>query len=829
MGGRSPKGAGRKLRAKAPQKPRSGAGSPMSRRSPWAMRLRRTAIAVALTTLGLAGFYLASLYAQISAILEQRHAALSSAVYSAPHRIRPGDDLDHSQLVDRLTSLSYSPVSVVTTPGEYARTASSLILYLRGFRRGSEEIAPKKIVVTLKGGDILALRDAAGAALAEALLEPETIGCLVPGAPVENVEVDLVDQKPWLVQGLLATEDRFFYWHPGINPLRIVAAAITDLREGRLAAGASTLTQQLARTFLGRRDRSFERKFKELAVALLLEYRLTKDEILERYINDVSMGAFEGTPIQGMPQAARYFFHKDLVQVTPAEAATLIGMVQGPTIFDPRRHPEASTKRRDVVLGAMKSQGVIDAATYAEAIAEPVRVSKAAGLRRAPYFTDHVISQLAEAAGIRGDLTGLKVYTTLDAAMQSDTTRAVRTNLENLEKNHKDLRRATMSAKLQGSAVVLDARSGAIRALVGGRDYSHSQFNRAASALRQPGSVFKPVVYMAALDPDRAPFRPVLTLASLLPDQPMSFRGWTPANYEHTYEGKVTTAKALFESLNVPTAYIGNRLGPDLIVHTAHELGIRQDLPKVLPISIGAGETTLLDMTSVYQVFAAGGTHSPPWAIEVVADDDGRELYRHKPRRNRVTSAPVAYLLTGALQAVLRYGTGAGAGRLGLDIPAAGKTGTTQDYKDAYFVGYTPDIVCGVWVGFDSPQSLGLTGAQAALPAWVQILQDSAPAVPSEFSRPAGIVMAGIDPESGGLATSSCRRSVSLPFLTGTAPMELCRLHDGAMEELGATGSRIWGGAASSKPEQQPSDRTPSGAGNVMNKVGKFFGGLFRR
>lgn len=792
-------------------------------------QVRNLAAGLGAAALVLTGFYLASLYSEISTMIEERRAALSSAVFSAPHLIRPGDDVARSQLLDRLSSLSYTPVATATTPGEYAKTASSIAIYLRGYRQGPRQVAPGLVTVSLKGAQITAVQDASGDARSDAMLEPEAIGRLFPGAPAERVEIELANQKPYLVGGLLATEDQYFYWHPGINPVRIVHAVITDLREGRLAAGASTLTQQLARTFMGRRDRSFERKFRELAVALVLEIRLSKDRILERYINDVSMGAYDGTPIHGMPQAARYFFNKDLGQVTPAEAATLIGMVQAPTLYDPRRHPEACTKRRNVVLGVMKSQGVIDDAAYATAVATPVRISKPPGLRRAPYFTDYVVAQLARIPGFDGNLAGIKVYTTLDTEIQSDTVDAIVSNVETLEKNHKSLRRVANSAKLQTSAVVLDARSGAIRALAGGRNYSHSQFNRAAMALRQPGSVFKPIVYLAALDPDRAPFSPVLTLASLLPDQPMNFGGWTPANYDHEYATRVTTAKALFESLNVPTAYIGNRLGPELIVRTAHELGIRQDLPAVLPISIGTGETTLLDMTSVYQVFASGGRRSPAYAIESVVDARDHEIYRHEDAGTRVIEPRVAYLVTGALKAVLRRGTGASAGRLGLDIPAAGKTGTTQDYKDAYFVGYTPDVVCGVWMGFDTPQSLGLTGAQAALPAWVQIMQDSAPSDARDFPQPAGIVMASIDPESGGLATPSCPKPASLPFLSGTAPTERCPIHGGGFDAFASDLNRFWGGGDGAKPFAAPAAAAEREGSNVFKKVGKFFGSIFRR
>jgi penicillin-binding protein 1B len=793
-------------------------------------RVRTLAAGAALFVFFAVGFYIAQLYGEISAMIEQRVAALTSAIYSAPHPIRTGDDVERSGLLDRLAQLGYSDVPAANTPGEYTKASRAIAIYIRPFRVGAKSYPAELIRLSLDGERVSGVADSFGVRKTDAMLEPEVIGRLLPGAPAERVEVELPQLKPFLVKGLLANEDRFFYYHPGIDPIRIVESAIADLRARRLEQGASTLTQQLARTFMERRERSFSRKFRELAVAAVLEIRLSKNEILERYINDVPMGEYDGSPIDGMPQAARYFFNKDLTEVTPAEAATLIGMVQAPTLYDPRRHPDNCRKRRDVVLGVMKRAGVIDDATYAAAIATPIQITKPPGLRRAPYFADYVTAFVNKIPGFDGHLEGLKVYTTLDTELQSDAVDAVEDNIRQLEKNHRHLRRVNNDGKLQTSMVALDADSGAIRAMVGGRDYSQSQFNRAANAERQPGSAFKPIVYLAALDPERAPFSPPLTLASLLPDEPMTFDGWTPANYERTYQPQVTVAEALFESLNVPTAYVGSRLGPGMIVRTAHEMGIHEDLPAVLPISIGADETTLLELTSAYQVFATEGVQSAPYAVEAVVDRKDHLIYQHEEQDNRVIRPAVAYLITGALKAVLRYGTGASSGRLGLDFPAAGKTGTTQDYKDAYFIGYTPEIVCGVWVGFDEPESLGLTGAQAALPAWVQFMQDAAPDDPEDFPEPSGITMATIDPESGGLATPSCPRQVPLPFLDGTEPTQMCPLHGGILASLPPILPGMPGSAppAGGFPTPQPvAGATRPANQDVFSAIGKFLGGLF--
>ncbi len=773
------------------------------------------------------GFYLAGLYENISTLIEERHAALTAAIYSAPTIVQAGDDLDHLNLVERLRRLSYTKTDAPTAPGEFAVMPGAIWINVRDFRVGAKDYPSTLVRLALRGKKITGVADAYGVAKKRAALEPEVIGRLLPGAPAERVEVQLGELPPYLVKGLLDTEDRWFYYHPGFNPIRIVEAALNDLRSHRLSQGASTITQQLARTFMDRHERSFARKFRELAVALVIEFRLSKNAILERYINDVPMGEYDGTPIEGMPLAARYFFNKDLREVSPAEAATLIGMIQAPTAYDPRRHPELCRRRRDTVLVIMRVYDLIDQPTYTAASAAPVQVAKMPGLRRAPYFTDYVTAFVNRLPGLDGHLEGLKVYSTLDAEYQADAQEAVVSNLARLEKLRRSLRRSDKKDRLQSAMVALDANSGAILAMVGGRDYATSQFNRVTQAQRQPGSAFKPIVYLAAMDPDRSPMHPPLTLASTLPDRPMSFGGWMPANFERTYQGQVTVVQALSESLNVPTAYVGSELGPPLMVRTAHEMGIHADLPAVLPMAIGADEMTLLELTSAYQTFASMGEQATPYAIESVIDARGRQIYQHTPQTHQVIDPNVAYLMTGALKAVLRFGTGASSGRLGIDFPAAGKTGTTQDYKDGYFIGYTPEVVCGVWTGFDQPASTGMTGATSALPAWVDFMVATAPDDAQDFAIPSGIAMASIDPASGGLATPACPRSVSLPFLVGTAPTQQCPLHGGLLASMPppAAPETL---APAAMPSPEPIAAPSPTNSDIFGRIESFFGSLFR-
>jgi len=801
---------------------------PLRRAAALAGRLgwRRIALVALLAAAFAAGFDIANLYSEISALIDQRRAALTSAIYSAPLKIDAGDEIVPLHLIERLQRLSYSRVAEALHPGEYSMQPGEMTLYVREFQDADRSYPAALFHLSFAGGRVSAIADSFGVAAASAVIEPEVIGRLLPDAPAERVEVSLSELQPYLVKGLLATEDRFFYYHFGFDPVRIIEAAFIDLHSHRLSQGASTLTQQLARTFMERHARTFRRKLRELAIALVLEMRLSKNEILERYINDVWLGEYDGSPIYGMPLAARYFFNKDLREVTPAEAATLIGMIQAPTGDDPRRHAAAARIRRDVVLGLMRRAGAIDPAQYAAALAEPVTTVPLPGLRRAPYFTDYVTAQVSKLSEVSGKLAGLRVYTTLDPDIQEAARQVLIANLERLEKPHPRLRRHSADKQLESSLVAVEPLTGAIVALVGGRDYAVSQFNRAVSAERQPGSTFKPIVYLTALDPAISPLAQPVTLASILPDRPMSFGGWSPTNYERTYAGEVTVEESLADSLNVPTAYLGSLLGPPAMIRTAHLMGFGEDLPNYLPVSIGAGEVTLLELTSAYAVFAAGGVAHPPYAVEAVVDRHGNAIYRHAEQRQRLMSRAVAYLMTGALQEVLRHGTGASAARIGLDFPAAGKTGTSEDFHDAYFVGYTRQLVCGVWVGFDQPQDTGLTGAQAALPAWVRFMLDSVRQPELGFGPPPpGITMATIDPATGGLATPSCPRVATLPFLSGTEPTQPCRAHGGLFAANAAAPSPL---PLPPTPPNPGVEAAPAPAtNNVFGAIGNFFSGLF--
>ena len=371
------------------------------------------------------GFYLAGVYGEISELIEQRKAALTSSVFSAPTVLEPGQDINQVRLIDRLRRLSYTRVNAVAQPGEYLQTPNRITIYRRPFRLGVAEFPGEVINLALdQDGIVKTLSDSTGQRLARAMVEPMVIGRLMSDAPAERVETPLSDLKPYVVYGLLATEDQYFI------TIRVSTRSASSKQPGRisrahrLVQGASTITQQLARTFLTR-ERSFTRKFREAAIAIVLEIRLRKDEILERYINDVPMGDYHGVPIYGLPMAARYLFGKDLREVTPAEAATLIGMIQAPTLYDPRRHPDQSRNRRDTVLGVMHRAGLLDDEQFTAARATPIAVAADFPVRPAPYFVDYVGVILQHIPGFNGNLQGVTVYTTLDLELQDQAQKSV--------------------------------------------------------------------------------------------------------------------------------------------------------------------------------------------------------------------------------------------------------------------------------------------------------------------------------------------------------------------------------------------------------------------
>ncbi|HEY6571836.1 MAG TPA: PBP1A family penicillin-binding protein [Candidatus Eisenbacteria bacterium] len=611
----------------------------------------------------------------------------------------------------------------------------------------------------------------------------------------ENRNIIPLRQIPkTMVDAILSIEDRRFYSHWGIDPIRLLGALANDIAAGRAEQGGSTITQQLARNLFLTHEKTFTRKIKEAVLAVRIEQTYTKDEILEMYLNQIYFG--EGA--YGLDAAAKVFFGKQVGDLTLPECALIAGLPRNPRDYSPRREPERALKRRNLVLASMLDNKRISRAQYEAASEAPLGVTKTRyDARQAPYFMEMVRQYLDERYGSNQLYEGgMRVYTTIDIDLQHAAEEALERRIQALEvRNQYKKTRATIVAEaaksgskerpqteyLQGAAVMIDPKTGHILALVGGRDFNESNFNRAVQAARQPGSAFKPFIYAAAMDNGYTPTEMIL-------DTPVSFRAgngleWAPQNYDHKFRGPVTLRQALAQSLNVPAAKLLQKLGTPVVSSYARRLGIRSRLVGDLSLSLGTSEVNLLELTSAYGVFANQGVRTAPVFVLKVEDKNGKVLEQSRVAAEEALSPETALTMTSMLVSVMENGTAASSRALGLNVPAAGKTGTTDDYTDAWFIGYTPDLAAGVWVGFDRKRKIGpnMTGAAAALPIWVDMVAAATKGKPPvEFSVPSGVVSRQICAQTGLLANPGCPETEVELFREGSEPTGACNVHLGA-------------------------------------------------
>lgn len=557
--------------------------------------------------------------------------------------------------------------------------------------------------------------------------------------------VPLTAIPPLLVTALLTTEDRKFYNHSGVDVSGILRAIVKDVQARRFAEGASTLTQQLAKTLFLTPRKSLVRKLKEAILSLQLERRYTKAELLTLYLNQV----YFGSGAYGVAAAAETFFGRPLSDLTLAECALIAGMPKAPSRYSPLVNPELALKRRNIVLQQMHATKAISTDTYDAAKAAELSLRpRGDRKRRAPYFVDHVRTQLETLVGTAQLYKGgLSIYTTLNWRLQQAAEAAVEAGLDALATRM--VARGQQDLTPQGALVALDVTTGGIRAMVGGRHYEGSNFNRATAAQRQPGSAFKPLVFAYALEHDFAQ-NDILLDAPVVYKKGSASEEWRPENFNKGFQGEMTLRYALEESANIPAVRLLEAVGPASVVGFAHQMGITAQLPANLALALGAGEVNLLELTSAYSVFPNRGEAVAPSAILEVQDNRGHALYRAKPQRRVVMSREGAAIITDMLQAVVQTGTGRRAAELGPRV--AGKTGTTSDYRDALFIGFSPGIATGVWVGVDDFSSLGTgeTGSRAALPIWTDFMRAHLQAAPlAYFDQPVGVIKRHMDPFSG--------------------------------------------------------------------------------
>ena len=604
----------------------------------------------------------------------------------------------------------------------------------------------------------------------------------------QRLEVPLERVSPNLKNAILAIEDQRFYKHSGVDLVRVAGAAVANVREGNRGQGASTITQQLARLSFLNLEKTYTRKLQEVVLAALLEAEYSKDQILELYLNKV----YFGNGLYGAEAASLGYFGKHASELDVPEAALLAGLVKAPSNYAPTTDMDRAVARRAVVLAQMREMNAIDEATFKQAKASKVILSDA--LRREePYgrfFKEHVRRELIARFGEQRVYEGgLKVFTTIDLDMQRAADADVQRVLADIDKR-RSVRARNNPARLQGALLALDPRTGEVRAMVGGRDFIQSNYNRAIQARRQAGSAFKPFVYAAALEAGYTPASLITDLDAPI-DTPQG--AWVPED-EHSSAGAMTMRTALKTSSNRAAVRMIEDVGITKTLAYADRLGVR-DIPRVPSAALGAGEVTLESLTAAYSVFASGGVRRQPMYITRVEDADGKVIFTTQPQAEQVVSAQTAFLMSQMLADVINHGTAWKARQLGFKLPAAGKTGTTNEYKDAWFVGYTPRLVTGVWVGFDQPQTImgGGYAAEIAVPLWAAFMRDATKGDPNEwYKAPAGVVTATVcrlsgkrplDGCYGAPVTSADGSIVSTSsvyteyFAKGTVPDDYCPIH----------------------------------------------------
>jgi len=730
---------------------------------------------------------------------------VASRVLSAPTILYPGLDWKNVDLAGALTRLGYqaetSPGPLL--PGRYVFGKNKLHVHLRALEHPTRPEPDRDVELTLEGSEIAEIRDvSSGRELGAVLLEPELVGSYY-GPDREQRELVRLGEVPrHLIDAILSAEDQRFDEHHGIDPVRIVGAFLANVRHGGVRQGGSTVTEQLAKNFFLTPERTLSRRIRTALLSMIMEARYSKDEILECYLNEIYLGQRGAAEVHGVGEASRLYFGKPVRELSVAEAALIAAVIPGPNGISPYKNPERALARRNLVLDLMHEQERIDDATWNAARAEPFHLSAVTPESSdARYFLDTLRRQLPEVYDNEGLTSeGLKIYSTLDLRLQRIAATALREGLAAIEKRYPKLKAESPDKQIEGCLIALRPQTGEVLALVGGRGYSVSQFDRCVQAKRQMGSTFKPFVYIAALEPQGG--RPVITLASTLEDEPLSIETpsgpWTPVNYDHQFHGVVTVRDALEHSRNVPTARLAQEVGIERIAEVAQRLGIESPLPLVPSLALGVADVAPIEVARAYAAIANGGIRPEIRTFEDVLDPQGHTLARREIEFQPVLDAGTAYLATSLMEGVVDRGTATLVRTSGLLGPIAGKTGTTDSGRDAWFVGFTPELLAVVWVGFDEPRNTPLTGATGALPIWIRFMREATSGqIRGAFLPPPEIISLDIDPTSGAIALAGCPQRKTEVFLIGTLPARECP--EGGMIER-----------ATQPPEPESSPKAPA-------------------
>jgi penicillin-binding protein 1B len=776
-------------------------------------------------------------YIQFSHIIDARLSGHilqnTTQIFSAPEHITDGQAMGPGELATYLQKVGYRPTADDSSLGQYSVAGDTVDIRPQKLSYFGESNA---LAVQFNGQVIKSIRPLSGGAdLGTAEIEPELITNLFDSARDKRRPVRYEDLPPTLVHAILSAEDKRFFEHPGFDFIRIFGAAWADLRHSQHLQGASTITMQVARTFFLSTDRTWRRKLSEAMLSFELEQRFNKQQIFEMYANEVYLGNRGSFGIRGFAEASVAYFGKDMRQLSLQECAFLAGLIRSPNYYSVSdRHPERAPQARDRVLTQMLENGFITEADVQDAKRVPLKLARTSvSGNEAPYLVDMVRDHLLENyTEVELQSQNYRVYTTLDPQLQRAAAAAVESGMKNvdalLEKKYEKIRKAKGKKggdepvpQAQVALVAIDAHTGEIKALIGGRDYGQSQLNHAL-AHRQPGSVFKPFVYAAAFNNAVDGAQPIVTPATTVDDEPTVFefdgQEYTPNNYGERFMGRVTARQALTNSLNIATVKIAELVGYGRVVQVARQMGVPSNVKPTPAVALGAYEMTPLEVAGAYTGFATVGTRAEPFFLNHVISANGNMLEKYSPVNKMVLDPRVAYLVDSVLQDVLNRGTGAAVRAKGFTLPAAGKTGTS---RDGWFAGFTSNLVCVIWVGFDDNHDLGLTGGVAVAPIWADFML-KATKLPGyrdvkEFAKPDGVDTLILDSETLQVATPSCPATREEVFVAGSQPTQLCELHGGhgPATASGSFLSHIFGGG-SPKPPATPGDpnASPNAAGN---------------
>ncbi len=702
-----------------------------------------------------------------------------SVIWSAPMQVRVGQHASVPSLAGDLLAAGYERVDTVQAsgpgPGAFSVHNGRFDIWTSA---SSGPVSEGRVQLTIADDRVRS------ASTDPVLLRPTVLGT-IGDLESRRTEVRLADLSPWIEPALLAMEDVRFREHHGIDPVGVLRAVTRNVLGSGATQGGSTLTQQLAKNLFLTPERTLQRKVREAVFAAALETELSKDELLELYLGEVYLGQMGGLPLYGVEPAARAWFGVSAGRLELHQVATVIGVIPAPNATSPVRDPERARERRDLVLQRLHDLGHIDEAQRAQATAEPLVLVglEPSRIRRAPYAVDAAVHRAEQALGTGALVSGgYNVHTHLQPLWQRAAEQAVADGMSELDGAY------PKAAGAQVALVAVRVRDGAVVAMVGGRSYASSPFNRATSAWRQVGSTVKPLTLLEALDQRQ------VTAASRIDDQPLSRRvdgtPWTPANYDGAFLGTVTVRQAIEGSRNIPAIHLAEGVGATRLRRHLRDAGLSR--ATALPsAALGAFAGTPLEMAGAYTAFH-GGTAFTPQLLSHIRTGDDAEVLALAPEGHDIANADAAAVAVRVLEGVISRGTGARAAQYGVHPPAAGKTGTTDAYRDAWFVGLTPELAVAVWVGRDEG-TLGLSGSRAALPTWARFVAASGTNT-GRHPRPSGIEQAEVCRESGRAARKACPERISEWFETGTVPDDSCDVHGAPTVKVGRLFGRLFGG-----------------------------------